>query len=472
MADLPHYLARGERARLFPVLADTSKEGRSTSILLSCLVHVREFGQTMLGTLGQRVGKRAAIDTYTEIAFAAERDRKNHRPDGLLILNAGSREWRAFIEAKVGGSELNEEQVVAYLDLAKAHGVDAVITVSNQFTSAPGHHPVRVPAKARGKVELYHWSWMFLLTQADLLISNEDIEDEDQHFILNEMIRFLAHPSAGVKGFDSMPAAWADVAQKVTAGAPLQAKSTEVQEVIGAWHQEIRDLSLILSRQIGVGVNTKLPRAHASDPTARAKADAAQLADACLLTAILAIPNAAAPIDLIVDVGKRTISASMMLRAPSDKKSAKARLNWLLRQLNRAPEADLYIRLHWPGRGAHTQHPLAILREDADLALEGNRDKQPHSFEVCMIRQLGGRFGQRKNFIVDLEQLAPTFYETVGQHLRAYQPPAPRIREDRSEPESVNRDAMQAAAEAGASEEREEGAGQALSNGRPDWQGH
>lgn len=63
MADLPNYLARGERARLFPVLADTSKEGRSTSILLSCLAHVCEFGQTMLGTIGQRVGKRATIDT-------------------------------------------------------------------------------------------------------------------------------------------------------------------------------------------------------------------------------------------------------------------------------------------------------------------------------------------------------------------------------------------------------------------------
>ena len=39
MVDLPDYLARGERARLFPVLTDTSKEGRSTSILLAAIIH-------------------------------------------------------------------------------------------------------------------------------------------------------------------------------------------------------------------------------------------------------------------------------------------------------------------------------------------------------------------------------------------------------------------------------------------------
>lgn len=456
MADLPHYLARGERARLFPVLADTSKEGRSTSILLSCLAHVREFGQSILGSIGQRVGKRTRIDAYTEIAFASQQGSRKHRPDGLIVLIVGSREWRAFVETKVGNAELGEEQIAAYLELAKAQGVDAVITVSNQFTSAPDHHPVKVPARTRGKVGLFHWSWMFILTQADLLLSNQDIEDEDQHFILNEMIRFLTHSSAGVKGFDSMPAAWSEVVQKVAAGAPLQAKSEEVQEVVGAWHQEVRDLTLILSRQIGVAVNTKLPRAHAEDPAARVKADAAQLADTHLLGATVTVPDAAAPIDVTVDLGKRTISASMALRAPTDKKSAKARLNWLLRQLQKAPDTDLHIRLHWPGRAPHTQHTLAELRESPDLASYSNPDRQPHSLEVCMIRQLAGRFGQRKNFVADFEHLAPAFYESVGQHLKAYQPPAPRVREDRADPESVNREGLQVAAEQGPHDDEDE----------------
>lgn len=55
MSNFPEYLERGERTRLFPVLADTSKEGRCTSILLSCLVHVHEFGKSMMGSVDQRV---------------------------------------------------------------------------------------------------------------------------------------------------------------------------------------------------------------------------------------------------------------------------------------------------------------------------------------------------------------------------------------------------------------------------------
>ena len=64
-------------------------------------------------------------------------------------------------------------------------------------------------------------------------------------------------------------------------------------------------------------------------------------------------------------------------------------------------------------------------------------------FEICMIRQLGKRFGQPKNFIGELEHLVSDFYEAVGQYLRAYQSPAPRVRKDRSNPESVTTEKLQ-----------------------------
>ena len=40
MIKLPDSVKQGETARLFPVLADTSKEGLATSILLSCMAKV------------------------------------------------------------------------------------------------------------------------------------------------------------------------------------------------------------------------------------------------------------------------------------------------------------------------------------------------------------------------------------------------------------------------------------------------
>lgn len=442
MDDSPEYLARGERARLFPVLADTSKEGRSTSIVLSCLASVHEFGQSMLGSVGQKVGKRAVFSTYTEVAFPSQGD-SAHRPDGLIVLKVGNREWKALVETKIGNARLDEEQIANYVALAKKHNIDAVVTISNQFTSRPNHHPIKLPAKMLGKIEIYHWSWMYIVTQADLLVSKDDIEDEDQRFILTEMIRFLTHQSTGVKSFDRMPKSWTDVVQKIADGAPLHAKSEEAQETVAAWHQEIRDISLMLSRQLNVDVEIRLQRPHMVNPAAREKEDVADLAEKHTLSTKLEVHNAAAPIDIIADARRRIISASMTLLAPVNRKSTKGRINWILKQLQKAPETDIHIKLHWQGRRVHAQHSLKELRENPEIASEKNRDNQVHRFEICMIRQLGKRFAQPRNFIGELEHLVSDFYEAVGQYLRAYQSPAPRVRKDRSDPESVTTKKLQ-----------------------------
>lgn len=49
---LPDYLKQGEMARLFPVLSTTSKEGRTTSIVLACLCKIDEFGTQLLSSVG------------------------------------------------------------------------------------------------------------------------------------------------------------------------------------------------------------------------------------------------------------------------------------------------------------------------------------------------------------------------------------------------------------------------------------
>ena len=48
---LPEYLCQGDVARLFPVLATTSKEGRTTSIFLASLANIREFRESLLDSL-------------------------------------------------------------------------------------------------------------------------------------------------------------------------------------------------------------------------------------------------------------------------------------------------------------------------------------------------------------------------------------------------------------------------------------
>ena len=442
MSTLPPQIETGERARLFPVLSETSKEGRTTSVFLSCLANVKEYGSALLASLGQRVGARAQIEVYTEVGFGKKAGEKTLRPDGLIVLKVGSRRWSALIEAKVGNNELSADQIENYIALAQANGIDAVVTISNAFTATPSHHPLPIKTKAKSKVQLYHWSWMYLLTEADLLISNNDVEDGDQSYILSELARFLTHPSAGVKGFDAMPKSWGDLAQMIRNGGAVTANSSDAQEVVGAWHQEVRDLSLILSRQVGVEVVNKLPRALVANAAARVKADLATLCETQSLYAMLVVPDAAAPVDVCVDMRGRSVTVSARLQAPADKKTTKARLNWLLKQLQKSEDNDLQLRLHWPGRGPHTQHSLAELRDDVSLAEAGKEGAQVSAIEICAVRALGARFAQSKNFIKDLEQIVPDFYLQVLQHLRSWQPPAPKMREGRTDASGVTPSAL------------------------------
>lgn len=437
-------LVSGERSRLFPVLADTSKEGRTLSILLSCFETVDNFGKSLLVDLGIKVGARTQIQTYTEVVLKKGGD-KLVRPDGLIVVKSGSTTWTALVEAKVGNSDLNLEQLESYLEIAKLNGIDALITISNQFAPLPTHHPVQLSSAALKKAKVAHWSWMYLLTQATLQLGNDEITDREQRVILNEMVRFLSHPSAGVKGFDQMPAAWTDITNTVQAGGTISAKSDAAQEVVGAWYQETRDLSLILSRQLGEDVSVRVSRAHVRDPELRMKSDLQTLSSENCLRAEFDVPNTAGVIEVCADLRKRSVFASMRVAAPADRKSTKARLNWLVKQLQKSKPDGIHIRFIWPGRGQATQHPLTVLRERPEIAEEA--DKVVSSFEVVFARDFGAKFAQRKNFIAELEQTLPEFYEQVGQHLKAWQPTAPKIKEDRSEPSDVSTEAMRADAE-------------------------
>lgn len=447
MTARPDYLEQGEKARLFPVLADTSREGRTTSIVLACLAHVQEFGRAMLATVGQRSGTRAQILCYTEVCFKKGEKPKSDRPDGLIVLKVGNREWKALVEAKVGNAELDQTQVERYLELARLNEVDAVITISNQFAPTPDAHPVAVSKRATAKVALYHWSWMHVLTQVELLLHNDEVVDRDQEAILLELSRFLSHDSAGVKGFDSMPASWTELVQSVANGGAVSTRSALAKEVLEAWYQEARDLSLVLSRKIGVHVTMRLPRAHQVDSQVRLKSDLEVLSKSSTILTAWEIKDAAGSLDCCVDLKTKTVTASMRVRAPTDRVKAGARLNWLLRQLQSVTPEDLFVRLHWTGPGSFTQHALTVLRDSPDIILHDRPNAQLHTLEICLVRGLGARFGQRKNFVADVETLVPEFYERAGQRLRPWQPSAPKVRDLPTTVEEIEAEVEQEALE-------------------------
>ena len=446
VSKLPECIERAERARLFPILAETSKEGRTLSIFLATLGAVRELRTNLLAQIGQKLGSTAKLRTYTEVVFKCAKGEQNlGRPDGLLVLDSWGRRWTALVEAKVGKSEITQEQLERYLELAKQNKMDAVITISNQFSAVPHHHPVRVSSRYKG-IELYHFSWMHILTEAELLTVNRDVDDDDQAYMLREFRRFISHESAGVQGFTDMPAAWPEVVTKAKAGGNLQA-GQQVKDVAEAWQQESRDLCLVLSRQLQRQVTQRLSRAALASPEARFQEDVESLCNDHRLQIGMDIPDAAGPLNIVVDLRSRTIRVSMNLKAPADRLSSKARLNWLLRQIPEDADENLHIRCYWPGRAPATQFPIAVLREDPAEIEDGKGKMQVTSFEVVWLADLGRRFEQRRNFIDDLERAVPAFYEKVGQRLKPWQAPPPKLKEERAEPEDVTPSAISHGAE-------------------------
>lgn len=453
MSNLPDCIERAERARLFPILAETSKEGRTLSIFLATLAAVREFRTGFLNSMGLRVGTTAKLRTFTEIVFKCAKGEPNlGRPDGLLVLETWGRRWTALVEAKIGKTEIGQEQVERYLELAKQNKLDAVITISNQFSAVPEHHPLKIKLNKYKGVQLFHFSWMHILTEADLLTVNQDVEDDDQAYMLSEFLRFISHESAGVQGFTQMPAAWSDVVSKVQAGGMLQ-KTVDTSAVAEAWQQETRDLCLILSRQLRRQVSQRLGRAAAADAEVRFQGDLDGLCTEQALSVTFDIPNTAAPLNVRADLRGRSVLVSMKLRAPDDKVSSRARLNWLLRQIPESAQGNLHIRCQWPKTSVPTQFKLQELREDPTKIDEGKGKLQVTGFEVILVADLGRRFEQRRSFIEELERAVPEFYEVVGQHLRAWQPPAPKITEERSQPQDVTPAAISETAEASSMQE-------------------
>ncbi|QFT76644.1 hypothetical protein FIU90_03705 [Erythrobacter sp. THAF29] len=377
------------------------------------------------------------MNAWTEVRFAHLDEGSHDRPDGILVIDTGRTSWTALVEAKVRKSEIEPDQLNRYLKIAKANKLDAVITLSNQFSLAPHHHPIAVnPPK---HVELFHLSWMRVLTEAYLLL-NEGIDNDDQRFILNEFKRFISHSSAGVESFTQMPPAWSEVVDAVQTSGSILVKPGK--EVVRAWQQECQDLSLIFSRQIDAGVCQKLTRAQNSDPEIRIEKDLEELRKTQKLSVELEVPDAADTVKVCADFRRRTVRVWMYLLAPGDKKRNSARLNWLLRQLPKEGTEGLYIRAQWPGKSPWTQATVNEARSANHALFADKGDMTLIGFEVVSVVDLGHRFGQRQTFIKELEDAIPDFWERAGQNLQAWVKPAPRVKEERSEPETVSPSAI------------------------------
>src|SRR5579863_3668337 len=107
-------------ARLIPtfgVRSQLEQEKRATSCLLAVMHGVPEFGYALLKELD--APKAPVIETFAEVRFK-DANGKTVIPDGAIRCRRGAKEWTCLVEVKTGTAQLRDEQVSAYLDIAKA----------------------------------------------------------------------------------------------------------------------------------------------------------------------------------------------------------------------------------------------------------------------------------------------------------------------------------------------------------------
>ena len=120
-------------ARLIPtsgINGAQEQEKRATSALLAVMGAVPEFARSLLAPLG---APGRPPETFIEVPF--DLDGKRVIPDGLVRVTRGSKMWTALIEVKTGKNVLASEQLEHYLDVAREHGFDALVTISNVSAS-------------------------------------------------------------------------------------------------------------------------------------------------------------------------------------------------------------------------------------------------------------------------------------------------------------------------------------------------
>ena len=427
MSALDDMLKDAQRARLIPTVADSRKEERIVSVLLATMTVVHPFAEQLLERCGVRLGKTSDLRSYTEVEFVATDGSRKDRPDGVLSLLTRKSRWTALVEAKIDNNDISEEQVHRYAEIARELGIDAVVTLSNQLAPLPSHVPYSVPKRLSNRIGFFHISWISVLTQAALLLRDNEEISREQAFILEEMARYFEHPSSGVRRFDKMNSEWRSLVLGVRNEQQFKRSSSEIENTVASWHQEERDICLLLSRRIGERVDIRLSRKYQADAALRLRDACDSLIASQELRCAFSVPNAASDLEVTANLQRRTISCSMKLNAPGDKKRASARVNWLVRQLRGVDGDDVIVRAFWLGRGGPTQASLSEIRTDPKCLESGRPGAAPTSFEVIMIRDLAGRFSGRKTFVEDLEDLIPEFYDRIGQNLQPWAPPPPSI---------------------------------------------
>lgn len=421
-----HFLLSGQikvqSARLIPALK-TGDEMALTSIFLSALKLIKEFRGGFFKEIGLSRSGRAFY--YTEATF---KDISTSRIDGLIIIvSKGKIIDAAFLEMKSGKNNLDKEQLEKYINISKKLKVPKLITVSNEIVADSSHSPVKI--KVPKSVGLLHFSWTYLITKGQLLLfKNEtNIADKDQIEIMKEVLYYFENPLSGIRGYSQMKSGWKELCENIHAHKSLKIKDPYIEDAVVSWHEEEKDMSLLLSRKLGVLVK---PNSKSKE---RIKEDIRKVVKENKIKGGISVKGAVSDVEIKADFKRRVILMSIKIIPPLTKRNS-ARITWLSRQLMNCSKRseisfgkiknDLWIECNIKFAQENLKVRLSDLSELSDIVKD---KKEIQAFHICYNKSLGSKFANPKRIIEILEQMILDYYIGLVQYMTNWKRPAPKV---------------------------------------------
>ncbi|NEB36395.1 TerD family protein [Streptomyces sp. SID14515] len=402
-------------ARLFPVSAlksDRERETRATSVVLSVMAQVPEFGRRLTAGFGAPAGR---METYTEVTLP--HGESPRRPDGVVRVERAGKLWTALVETKTNGNALKPDQVQAYMDIAARRGYEAVITLSNDVAlEGSPLVDVRIDRRRKHKVALWHLSWAEVVHQAQMLIRHEGVGNAAHAWLLQELLLYLQHENSGCHGFQNMGAAWVPVRRGIDDETLCQGDARAL-EVIENWERLVRQVCLRLGGELGQKVLPVQRARRGSDPGTRRAELADHLCEQGRLNAEIRIEGTPGVLAITADL--RTAKLRTSIEVPAEETGYPlTRAKRLVRRLAEAP-ADLHIETLVDGQGPGPRGTLERLRpEPADLLPKDGA--QITGFRLSLFKGMGnGRGSAETGFIRSVDEAVDRFHAQVVAHVEA-----------------------------------------------------
>ncbi|MET9530875.1 TerD family protein [Streptomyces sp. NPDC006649] len=409
-------------SRLFPASSlknDREREMRATSVLLSVMAQVPEFGRRLTAAFGAPAGR---METFTEVSLPHGETPK--RPDGVIRVERAGKLWTALMETKTNGNPLKPDQVQAYVDIAARRGYEAVITLSNNV-ELEGRPlvDVKIDKRRKNKVTLRHLSWAEVTHQAQMLIRHEGVGNAAHAWLLQELLHYLQHENSGCHGFQNMGPAWVPARKGIEEETLCQGDQRAV-EVVESWERLVRQVCLRLGGELGQKVLPVQRAKRGTDPHTRRTALADNFCVDGRLNAEIRIDGTAGIMAIVADLRTGRLRTSIEVPAPEQGYP----LAWakrLIRQLAEAP-ADLHIETLVQDGGGGPRGTLERLRpEPADLLpKDGSRIT---GFRLSLLKGMGSTRGTAESgFIRSVDDAVDRFHATVVAHLETRQTRRPQ----------------------------------------------